>query len=94
MEVGSEAAEIASEMNPRLGDEGRELLDEFQAREEEMARAVGVFRFEFQDDIARGPEFEPFLGNGRAGDVAAEFFEFISFPGRANRRRRGARTRR
>lgn len=38
--VRCEAAEVAREVNARGWDEGGKLLDEFEAREQEMARAV------------------------------------------------------
>ncbi len=43
-----------------------------------MGGAVSVRAFELQYDIVGAVEFEPFIGDGGTGNVAAQLFELIA----------------
>ncbi len=43
-----------------------------------MGSAVPVGAFQLQYDITGAVEFEPFIGDGRAGDIAAQLLELIT----------------
>ena len=46
-----------------------------------MGGAVAVGALEPQHDLAGAVAFEAFVGNGRAGDAAAQAFEFLALTG-------------
>jgi hypothetical protein len=46
-----------------------------------MGGGVAVRALELQHDLARWIAFEPFIGNGRAGDIAAQAFELLALMG-------------
>jgi hypothetical protein len=48
-----------------------------------VRRAVLVGGFELQHDVAGAVAFEPFIGDGGAGDRAAQVFEFLPLMGGA-----------
>lgn len=62
------------------GNDRRELFHEFQGREDQGSRAIGVFAFKFVTDLAGIEDPQTLLGNRRAGDVSAEFLKFFSLP--------------
>ena len=43
-----------------------------------MGGAVAVGTLELQHDLAGWTAFEPLVGNGRAGDIAAQAFELLA----------------
>ena len=43
-----------------------------------MGGAVAPGAFELEHDLACAIALEPFVGNGRAGDIAAQAFEFLA----------------
>ena len=52
---------------------------------------VLVGAFELQHGIAGPIAFEPIVGNGGAGNIAAQVFEFVALVGSAPRQTTGAR---
>ncbi len=55
-----------------------QALHEFQWRHHDVGGAVPIRAFQLQHDIAGTVEFEPFIGDGGAGDIAAQLFELIA----------------
>ena len=56
-----------------------------------MSRAVFVGALELQHDVARAVTLEPFVGDSRAGDIAAELLEFFTLIGAPAHRRMEAK---
>ena len=79
-----EAAKKSSQMNPRRGNECREFFHELQSRKEQMACAIGVLRFELEDNVATGQLLEALFAHCGSGDIAAKFFKFVALPGRGS----------
>ena len=79
--VGCEHAMEANQMQPRTRPQCRLALHELQRRHHNMGGAVAVGAFELQHDLACSIAFEPFVGNGRAGDIAAQTFELLALMG-------------
>src|SRR4029077_3903856 len=52
-----------------------------------MSRAVFVGALKLQHDVAREVTLEPFVGDCRAGDIAAELLEFCTLIGAPAHRR-------
>ncbi len=65
----------ANEMEPRTWDERGQALQEFQRAHHQMGGAIAVRGFELQHDLTGGGAAQPFVAQGRAGDVATEAFE-------------------
>ena len=53
-------------------------MHELERRHHDMGGAVAVWALESQHDIAGAVKFEPFVGDGRTGDVAAQLLEFVA----------------
>ncbi len=66
---------IAYEIQPRARHECGQALHELQRRHHDMGGPVLVWALELQHDIAGAVEFEPFIGDGGAGDVATQVLE-------------------
>ncbi len=62
------------EIQPRARYECGEALHELERRHHDMGGAVLVRALELQHDIAGVVEFESFVGDSGAGDVAAQLF--------------------
>src|SRR5438093_6598716 len=52
-----------------------------------MSRAVFVGALELQHDVARAVTLEPFVGDCRAGDIAAQVLQFLALIGAPAHRR-------
>ena len=84
--VGCEHAVEADQMPPGTGNERGEPLQEFQRRHHDVSSPVLIRALELQHDLAGAVALEPFVGNGRAGDIAAQVFEFLALIGAATHR--------
>jgi hypothetical protein len=69
------------QMETRAGHQGRQALHEFQRLHDDMSGAVFVRTLQLQHDLAGAITFEPFVGDGRPGDVAAELLQFFALIG-------------
>ena len=58
-----------------------EPLHELQRRHDDVGGPVAVGTLELQHDLARAIAFEPFVGNGEAGDSAAQAFKLLALMG-------------
>ena len=76
--VGCEQAMEANQMQPRARDQCGQALHELQRRHHDMGGAVAPGALELQHDLAGTGALEPFVGNGRAGDIAAQAFELLA----------------
>ena len=56
-----------------------------------MGGAVFVRTLQLQHDLAGAIRFEPFVGDGRPGDIAAELLEFFTLIGAPAHRRMEAK---
>ena len=56
-------------------------LQELQWRHDDVGGAVAVGAFELQHDLAGAVALEPLVGNGGAGNVAAQAFELLALVG-------------
>jgi len=65
-------------METRAGHQGGQALHEFQRLHDDMGGAVFVRTFQLQHDLTGAVALEPFVGDGRPGDVAAEVFQFCT----------------
>ena len=65
----------ANQMQPWPRHECGQALHELQRRHDDVGGAVAPRAFELQHDLARWIALEPLVGNGRAGDIAAQTFE-------------------
>jgi hypothetical protein len=81
--VGREHAMEANQMQPRARHQCGQALHELQRRHHDMGGPVAVGALELQHHLACLIEFEPFVGNGRAGDIAARAFELLALMGAA-----------
>ena len=68
----------ANEIEPGTWHEGGQALHELERRHHDMGGSVLVWALELQHNIAGAVEFEPFIGDGGAGDVAAQLFKFVA----------------
>ncbi len=68
----------AYEIQPRARHECGQALHELGRRHHDMGGPVLIRAFELQHDVACAIAFEPFIGNGGAGDVAAQLFKFVA----------------
>ena len=73
----------ANEMESGTRDERREALVEFQRGHHEMSSAIAIRGFELEDDLAGRGTAQPFVAQGRTGDIATELFEFLALLGAA-----------
>ena len=62
----------ADEMKPGPGYEGRQALEEFQGRHDDMRGAIAIRGFEFQHDLPFGCASQPFVAQGGTSDSKAE----------------------
>ena len=65
----------ADEVQPRARHQGGQALHEFQRRHDDVGGAVAEGALQLQHDLAGAITLEPFIGNGEAGDIAAQAFE-------------------
>jgi hypothetical protein len=70
-----EEAVVHDQVDRGAGDDGRELLQEFDGLEEELRGAIAPDRLERDEDAPVGPELEAVLGERGAEEVAAELLE-------------------
>ena len=82
-----EYAVEANQVQARTGKERGEALQEFQRRHHDMGGAVLIGALQLQHRLASTVALEPFVGNGRAGDIAAQLFECLALIGAATHRR-------
>ena len=68
----------AYEVEPGPWHEGGQALHELEWRHDDVGSTVPVRAFELQYDITSAVEFESFIGDGRAGDVAAQLLELVT----------------
>ena len=68
----------ANEIEPGTWHEGGQALHKFQWGHHDVGGAILVGAFELQHDLAGAVEFEPFMGDGRACDIAAQLLEFVA----------------
>ena len=78
-------------MEPRARHQRRQALHELQRLHDDMGGAVFVCTLELQDDLAGAITFEPFIGDGRAGDIAAQVFQLLALIGAPAHRRMQAK---
>src|SRR3954468_18968405 len=71
----------ANQMQPRTWNQCGQALQELQRRHHDMGGAVAPGTFELEHDLACAIALEPLIGNGRAGDVAAQAFELLALMG-------------
>ena len=55
-----------------------QALHQLQWRHDDVGGTVPVGAFQLQYDITGAVEFEPFIGDGGACDVAAQLLEFVT----------------
>ena len=66
------------EVEPGPWHESSQTLHELELRHDDVGSAVSVGAFQLQYDIAGTVEFESFIGDGGAGDVAAQLLELVA----------------
>jgi hypothetical protein len=66
---------VQDQVDGGAGDDGRELLQEFDGLEEEARRAIAPLRLELDEDASVGTELDAVVGERGAEEVAAEAFE-------------------
>ncbi len=66
------------EIEPGPWHEGGQALHELQWRHDDVGGAVPIGAFELQYNVTGTVEFEPFIGDGGAGDVAAQLLELVT----------------
>ncbi len=76
--IGRERTMEASEIEPGPWHMGGQALHELERGHNDVGGAVPVGAFQLQHDIAGAVEFEPFIGDGRTCDVAAQLFELVT----------------
>ena len=72
LRVGRQHAVEANQMETRARHQGRQTLHELQRLHDDMGGAVFVRTLQLQYDLAGAIALEPFVGDGRPGDIAAE----------------------
>src|SRR5215831_18041036 len=70
-----EDAVIQKQVDGWPGNDGRELLQEFDRLEEEVRRAIAPHRLELDEDASIGAEAEAVLGERGAEEIATEWLE-------------------
>ena len=68
-------------METRARYQSRQALHELQRLHNEMGGAVFVKTLQLQHDVAGAITLEPFVGDGRPGNVAAELLQFFTLIG-------------
>ena len=71
----------ANQMQPGARHQCGQALQELQWRHDDVGGAVAVGAFELQHDLAGAVALEPLVGNGGAGNVAAQAFELLALVG-------------
>ena len=71
----------ANQMQPGTRDKCGQALHELQRRHHDMGGAVAVGTLELEHELAGAIALEPFVGNGRAGDIAAQAFKLLALMG-------------
>src|SRR5262245_1588451 len=71
--------------------QSRQALHELQRLHDDMGGAVFVRTLQLQYDLAGAVTLEPFVGDGRPGDIAAELIEFFTLIGAPAHRRMEAK---
>jgi len=71
----------ANQMQPGTRNQCGQALHEFQRRHDDMGGAVAPGALELEHDLACAIALEPLVGNGRAGDIAAQAFELLALMG-------------
>src|SRR3954466_4109310 len=71
----------ANQMQPGTRDQCGQTLHKLQRRHHDMGGAVAPGTFELEHDLACAIALEPLIGNGRAGDIAAQAFELLALMG-------------
>ena len=66
------------EIEPGPWHEGGQALHERQWRHDDVGGAVPIGAFELQYNVTGTVEFEPFIGDGGAGDVVAQLLELVA----------------
>ena len=70
--VGREHTMEANQMQPGSRHQGGKALHKLQGRHDDVGGAVAPRALELQHDLAGAIALEPLVGNGRAGDIAAQ----------------------
>ena len=71
----------ANQMQPGARHRRGQTLQELQRRHDDVGGPVAVGAFELEHDLAGAIALEPFIGNGGAGDVAAQALELLALMG-------------
>ena len=66
------------QMETRAGHQGRQALHELQRRHDDMGGAVFERALQLQHHLAGAVTLEPFVGDRRAGDIAAQVLQFLA----------------
>jgi hypothetical protein len=74
-------------METRTRHQSRQALHELQRLHDDMGGAVFVRTLQLQHDLAGAITFEPFVGDGRPGDIATELLQFQTLIGAPAQRR-------
>jgi hypothetical protein len=75
--LGAHAVE-ANQMQTRARHQSRQALHELQRLHDDMGGAVFVRTLQLQYDLAGAVTLEPFVSDGRPGNVAAELLQFFT----------------
>ena len=70
-------------MESRTGNQRGESLHEFQRRHHDVGRAVSVGGLQREHHLPGAVECQPFIGDGGAGDVAAQMLKLLALLGGA-----------
>jgi hypothetical protein len=62
----------SNQMETRAGHQGGQALHELQRLHDDIGGAVFVRTLQLKHDLAGAVTLEPFVGDGRPGDIAAE----------------------
>ena len=76
--IGCEHAVKTDQMQARTRHQRGQALHDFQRRHLDVRGAVTPGAFELQHDITRAIALEPFVGDRRAGDIAAQPFDLLA----------------
>ncbi len=77
----------SNEVEPGPWHKRGQALHELQWCHDDVGGAILIRAFQLQHNITGAVEFEPFIGDGRAGDVAAQLLELVALiHGAAHRR--------
>ncbi len=71
------------EMEPWTRDERGEALHEFQRRHHDMGRVISIGSLQCERHLPGPVECKQSVGDGGAGDVSAQVFEFLPLMGGA-----------